>query len=88
MRRLTLRGRLPRLAAGIAAILLAFTSSLPAHPATAAGQALRYVAGEPATLDPAFIRSAGDVQFLLQVYAGLTRLDEKGKPYASLAESW
>ncbi len=88
MRRLTLRGRLPRLVAGFAAILLAFTSSLPAHPALAAGPALRYVGGEPATLDPAFIDSAGDVQFLLQLYAGLTRLDEDGKPYASLAESW
>jgi ABC-type oligopeptide transport system, periplasmic component len=28
------------------------------------------------------------VQFLLQLYAGLTRLDEQGQPYASLAESW
>ena len=88
MRRLTSRGRLPRLVAGFAAILLAFTSSLPAHLAIAAGPALRYVGGEPATLDPAFIDSAGDVQFLLQLYAGLTRLDEDGKPYASLAESW
>ncbi len=88
MRRLTSRGRLPRLVAGFAAILLAFTSSLPAHPAIAAGPALRYVGGEPDTLDPAFIGSAGDVQFLLQLYAGLTRLDEEGKPYASLAESW
>ncbi|MDP9467226.1 MAG: peptide ABC transporter substrate-binding protein [Chloroflexota bacterium] len=88
MRRLTSRGRLPRLVAGFAAILLAFTSSLPAHPAAAAGPVLRYVRGEPATLDPAFIDSAGDVQFLLQLYAGLTRLDEEGRPYASLAESW
>jgi oligopeptide transport system substrate-binding protein len=88
MRRLTSRGRLSRLVAGFAAILLAFTSSLPAHPAAAAGQALRYVGGEPATMDPAFIDSAGDVEFLLQLYAGLTRLDEEGKPYASLAESW
>lgn len=88
MRRLTSRDRLPRLVAGIAAILLAFTSSLPAHPASAAEPALRYVGGEPATRDPAFIDSAGDVQFLLQLYAGLTRLDEDGKPYASLAESW
>ncbi len=88
MRRLTSRGRLPRLVAGFAAILLAFTSSLPAHPAAAAGPALRYVGGEPGTMDPAFIDSAGDVQFLLQLYAGLTRLDEEGKPYASLAESW
>ena len=88
MRRLTSRGRLPRLVAGFAAILVALTSSLPAHPAAAAGPPLRYVGGEPATLDPAFIESAGDVQFLLQVYAGLTRLDEEGRPYASLAESW
>ena len=88
MRRLTSRGRLPRLFAGIAAILLAFTSSLPAHPASAAETVLRYVGSEPATFDPAFIGSAGDVQFLLQLYAGLTRLDEDGKPYASLAESW
>jgi oligopeptide transport system substrate-binding protein len=88
MRRLTSRGRLPRLVAGFAALLLALTSSLPAHPAFAAGPTLRYVAGEPASLDPAFIGSAGDVEFLLQLYAGLTRLDENGKPYASLAESW
>ena len=88
MRRLTSRGRLPRLVAGFAALLLALTSSLPAHPAFAAGPNLRYVGGEPDTLDPAFIGSAGDVQFLLQLYAGLTRFDEDGKPYASLAESW
>lgn len=88
MRRLTSRGRLPRLVAGFAAILLAFTSSLPARPAAAVEPALRYIGGEPASLDPAFIDSAGDVQFLLQLYAGLTRLDEEGRPYASLAESW
>ncbi len=88
MRRLTSRGRLPRLVAGFAAILLALTSSLPAHPAAGAGPVLRYAGGQPASLDPAFIDSAGDVQFLLQLYAGLTRLDEQGQPYASLAESW
>lgn len=74
--------------AGVAAILLALTSSLPARPAAAAGEVLRYAGGEPASLDPAFIDSQGDIQFLLQLYAGLTRLDEDGKPYASLAESW
>src|ERR1700693_1194051 len=88
MRRLTSRGLLPRLVAGFAAILLALTSSLPAHPAAGAGPALRYARGPPASLDPAFIDSAGDVQFLLQLYAGLTRLDEQGRAYASLAESW
>lgn len=88
MRRLTSPGRLPRLVAGAAAILLALTSALPAHRVGAAGPPLLYNGGEPATLDPAFIDSAGDVQFLLQLYAGLTRLDEEGQPYASLAESW
>ncbi|MEX1072619.1 MAG: peptide ABC transporter substrate-binding protein [Chloroflexota bacterium] len=88
MRRLTSPGRLPRLVAGVAALLLALTSSMPAHRADAAGPDLRYVGGEPATLDPSFIDSAGDVQYLLQLYAGLTRLDEEGRPYASLAESW
>ena len=88
MRRLTSRGRLPGLVAGFAAILLAVTSSLPARPAIAAEHTLRYVGGQPAALDPAFIDSAGDVEFLLQTYAGLTRLDEEGHEYASLAKSW
>ncbi len=49
---------------------------------------LRYLSGPPGTLDPAFIADASDVEFLLQVYAGLTRLDEVGNPYPSLAASW
>lgn len=88
MRRLTSTGRLPRLVAGVAAIIVALTSSLPAQRVDAAGPPLLYNGGEPGTLDPAFIDSAGDVQFMLQLYAGLTRLDEEGQPYASLAESW
>jgi oligopeptide transport system substrate-binding protein len=88
MRRLTATGRLPRLVAGVAAVLLALTSSLPARPTAASGEVLRYAGGEPNSLDPAFINSQGDIQFLLQLYAGLTRLDEDGKPYASLAATW
>jgi ABC-type transport system substrate-binding protein len=58
-------------------------------PATAAGQPLRYYADGPiGTLDPARISDAGDVQLLLQLYAGLTRMDEQGHPYPSLAQSW
>jgi ABC-type transport system substrate-binding protein len=49
---------------------------------------LRYLSGPPGTLDPAFISDASDVEFLLQVYAGLTRLDDVGNPYPSLASSW
>jgi ABC-type transport system substrate-binding protein len=49
---------------------------------------LRYLGGSPDALDPAFIGDAGDVQLLLQLYAGLTRIDEEGSVYASLAEGW
>jgi len=81
-------GRFPRLAAGIAILLLTVGSLSPARPAAAAGASLRYLGGETATLDPARIGAASDVQLLLQLYAGLTRLDENGEPYPSLAESW
>jgi ABC-type oligopeptide transport system substrate-binding subunit len=52
------------------------------------GPPLRFLAGAPGTLDPAYINDAGDVQLLLQLYAGLTRLDETGEPYPSLASGW
>lgn len=55
---------------------------------SAAGPPLRYLAGPAGTLDPAFIADAGDVQLLLQLYAGLTRLDETGEPYPSIASGW
>ncbi|HLA65592.1 MAG TPA: ABC transporter substrate-binding protein, partial [Candidatus Saccharimonadales bacterium] len=88
MRRLTSVGRLPRLIAGVAAILLILSSSVLSERAAAQSQTLRYLGGEVHTLDPAFIGSASDVQLILQLYAGLTRLDENGQPYASLAQSW
>ncbi len=81
-----------RLSAAAGLLLAALTLIaviLPgAGPASAGGRPLRYLAGEPGTLDPAFISSAGDVQLLLQLYAGLTRIDEAGSVYASLAEDW
>jgi oligopeptide transport system substrate-binding protein len=88
MPRLTSAGRWPRLLVGVAALVLGLSSSLPARPAVAAGPTLRYLGGEVKTLDPAFISDQSDVQLLLQLYAGLTRLDEGGEPYPSLAESW
>jgi ABC-type transport system substrate-binding protein len=72
----------------LAAALLTMGSTLSGASASAAGPPLRYLAGTPETLDPAFISSAGDVQLLLQLYAGLTRLDETGEPYPSLASGW
>jgi oligopeptide transport system substrate-binding protein len=81
-------GRLPRLVGAAAILLLALGALLPSRPAQAAAAPLRYLGGDYATLDPAYIGAASDVQLLLQLYAGLTRLDENGVPYPSLASSW
>ena len=80
--------RLTRVAAFVAAGVIALSTSTSGGPIHAAGPALRYLAGPPGTLDPAFIADAADVQLLLQLYAGLTRLDETGEPYPSLASGW
>ncbi|HEY7738285.1 MAG TPA: peptide ABC transporter substrate-binding protein [Candidatus Limnocylindria bacterium] len=72
----------------LAVLTLILALSPAASPASAGGQPLRYLAGDVGTLDPAFISSAQDVQLLLQLYAGLTRIDEDGAVYASLAEDW
>ena len=89
MPRLTAAGWWPVLVlVGVLALALAVLPSLPAPRAGAAGPDLRFLGGELKTLDPAFISDAADVELLLQLYAGLTRLDEEGEPYPSLAESW
>lgn len=80
--------RLTRVVAFVAAGVIGLSVGMTGEPASAAGPPLRYLAGPPGTLDPAFIADAGDVQLLLQLYAGLTRLDETGEPYPSLAEGW
>jgi len=88
MPRLTSAGPWTRLAVGVAVLAVALSTSLPSGSARAANDALRYLGGEVKTLDPAFITDAADVQLLLQLYAGLTRLDENGDAYPSLAASW
>ena len=80
--------RMTRGAAVLAAMVVALSIGASEGSVLAAGPVLRYLAGPPGTLDPAFIADAADVQLLLQLYAGLTRLDETGQPYPSLAEGW
>lgn len=75
------------LVAGLASLVLA-AGLLGRGSVEAAGQPLRYLGGDVGTLDPAFIGDASDVQLLMQLYAGLTRLDEEGTVYPSLAASW
>jgi oligopeptide transport system substrate-binding protein len=81
-------GRLKLRAAVMVAASLALILGASGGPIRAAGGPLRYLAGPAGTLDPAFIASAADVELLLQLYAGLTRLDERGEPYPSLASGW
>jgi oligopeptide transport system substrate-binding protein len=88
MPRLSSAGPWTRLAVGIVVLALVLAPSLVVPRAHAADDVLRYLGGEVKTLDPAHIADAADVQLLLQLYAGLTRLDENGEPYPSLAESW
>lgn len=88
MPRLTSAGPWTRLVVGVVVLAVALTSALPHGTARAADDVLRYLGGEVKTLDPARISDASDVQLLLQLYAGLTRLDENGEPYPSLAQGW
>jgi oligopeptide transport system substrate-binding protein len=72
----------------ISALVLALVATAAVGPIHAAGPPLRFLAGPAGSLDPAFINSAADVQLILQLYAGLTRLDERGEAYPSLASGW
>lgn len=72
----------------VLAALLTVSNGAPGGSTSAAGPPLRFLAGPAGTLDPAYISAASDVQLLLQLYAGLTRLDETGEPYPSLASGW
>jgi oligopeptide transport system substrate-binding protein len=80
--------RLIRFVAMFMAVVLAVSTGSSTAPTRAAGPPLRFLGGAAGTLDPAFIAAASDVQLLLQLYAGLTRLDETGEPYPSLASGW
>ena len=80
--------RLIRLLAALAGTLLVLAALAPRAAIQATGTPLRYLGGQVGSLDPAFIADASDVQLLLQLYAGLTRLDENGRVYPSLADHW
>ncbi len=79
---------LTRLAAIVAVVALVLAGWPSTDSARAAGPPLRYLAGPAGTIDPAYIAQASDVQLILQLYAGLTRLDERGEAYPSLASGW
>ena len=83
--------RWARLALGLVVIAVVAGGYVAAPPAAVSAEEdrpLRYLGSPPGTLDPAFPNDAATVQIHLQLYAGLTRLDETVEPYPSLAESW
>ncbi|MFN2483912.1 MAG: ABC transporter substrate-binding protein [Candidatus Limnocylindria bacterium] len=73
---------------GLPALEPGISPGAPTGARAADDGSLRYLTSEPSTLDPAAANDAGTVQTLLQLYAGLTRLDEDVEPYPSLAEGW
>ena len=80
--------RLTRVAAFVAAGVIALSTSTSGGPILAAGPVLRYLAALPARWTRRSSPMRRDVELLLQLYAGLTRLDETGEPYPSLASGW
>ena len=58
-------------------------------PVKVTAQEIRYNLGtEPAAIDPAVTQGIPEANILLQVFDGLTRIDEKNIPQPAIAKSW
>jgi oligopeptide transport system substrate-binding protein len=49
---------------------------------------LNLLGSDPATLDPAILVEANSAEYVLQIFNGLLRLDEKLEPAADIAHDW
>lgn len=56
--------------------------------ATPQGGVLNLFGVDPTTLDPAVTAEAGSIEFILQIFGGLVRLDDNMTPVADIAERW
>jgi len=74
----------------IAVFLVSFFGGLSVVPsAKAVAQEVTYNLGtEPATIDPALSQGIPEANILLQVFDGLTRIDNKNMPQPAIAKSW
>ena len=74
----------------IAVFLVSFFGGLSVVPsAKAVAQEVTYnLATEPATIDPALSQGIPEANILLQVFDGLTRIDNKNMPQPAIAKSW
>jgi oligopeptide transport system substrate-binding protein len=74
----------------IAVFLVSFFGGMSVVPsAKAVAQEVTYNLGtEPATIDPALSQGIPEANILLQVFDGLTRIDNKNMPQPAIAKSW
>jgi oligopeptide transport system substrate-binding protein len=74
----------------ILVVVVSFFGRLSAIPsAKAVAQEVTYnLAAEPATIDPALSQGIPEANVLLQVFDGLTRIDNKNMPQPAIAKSW
>jgi len=74
----------------IAVFLVSFFGGLSIVPsAKAVAQEVTYnLATEPATIDPALSQGIPEANIILQVFDGLTRIDNKNMPQPAIAKSW
>ena len=60
----------------------------PRRDAPAQGGVLNLYGIDPTTLDPAVTAEAGSTEFILQIFGGLVRLDNRMEPVPDIAERW
>src|SRR5450759_2100081 len=74
----------------VAVFLVSFFCGLSCAPSPkAVAQEVTYnLATEPATIDPGMVNGVSESNVVLQVFDGLTRIDDKNVPQPAIAESW
>ncbi|RIE17261.1 peptide ABC transporter substrate-binding protein [Candidatus Cryosericum septentrionale] len=74
----------------ILVVVVSFFGGLSVVPsAKAVAQEVTYnLATEPATIDPALSQGIPEANIILQVFDGLTRIDNKNMPQPAIAKSW
>jgi oligopeptide transport system substrate-binding protein len=63
-------------------------SVVPSAKAAVAQEVTYNLATEPATIDPALMQGIPEANIILQVFDGLTRIDNKNMPQPAIAKSW
>jgi len=63
-------------------------SAVPLAKAAIAQEVTYNLGAEPATIDPAIMNGIPEANVILQLFDGLTRIDNKNLPEAAIAKSW